>query len=98
MTNEMKLLLAFIEASGYEVEEEAGSPAFIGSYMGVDQFNQTVKGYKVTKKKAPESFEVKCKQVVVKGRLDAIKILLDEGCISNGEYLSRLKDIVNENF
>ena len=90
MTNEMKLLLAFIEASGYEVEEVHKTDGD-GSVIWGD-FD-----YKVTKKKAPESFEVKCKQVVVKGRLDAIKILLDEGCISNGEYLSRLKDIVNEN-
>ena len=42
MTNEMKLLRAFIEAAGYEIEEIELSPAFGYSHAKLD--------YKVTKK------------------------------------------------
>ncbi|HHZ69185.1 MAG TPA: hypothetical protein EYN54_02655 [Methylococcaceae bacterium] len=50
MNNTDKLLRAFIEASGYEVED-IKEDVFLGCYSGVDQYRNQTTDYKVTKKK-----------------------------------------------
>ena len=50
MTNEMKLLRAFIEASGYEVEEKiVGRDESLLRCLPIG----SISGYKVTKKQSP---------------------------------------------
>ncbi len=87
MNNIEKLLRAFIEAQGFDVEE-VKDDVFMGNYSGADQYQNKTVDYKVTKR---ADTALSLLREIVDGDTD-----YTNGYNLGVDLFNRIKDLVNE--